>query len=478
MEYPLWVMKHKQKGTEVRKFGDKYYLYKITSVWDKEKKRAKKVTLAFLGKITEKGLIKPRIKLNISDEKSNISTKEFGGTQFLIELTGEIRSALEKHFPEYWREIITLSYLRILYQSPLKNMKFLYENSFLSNKYENLKLGSNDLTILFRRLGEKRENIVKFMKSFLSEDENILFDATHIFNQSSNLGINQLGYNSSNKDDLQINLLYAFSETEQAPSYYRILPGNVKDVRAFKLSLEESGLRNAIIVADKGFYSEKNVSFLDEEKFKYILPLRRNNKKINYTKIRTGNKKEFTGNFLFENRVIWYVSKINNGKKIVTFLDERLKTKETEDYFIRIENNHMNYTKDDFHESEHSFGTLSILTNLNNSALEFIYKKYKSRLQIETMFDALKNTLESDKTYMRGERELESWFFINHISLICYYKIYKILIKNEILKRLTPKDLLLYLSLIKKIRINNTWVTSEIPTKVSNILKKIDTHIT
>ncbi len=53
MAHPEWALKFKVKNTELRKFGDKYYLYSITSKWDPEKKRTKKVTLKQLGNITE-----------------------------------------------------------------------------------------------------------------------------------------------------------------------------------------------------------------------------------------------------------------------------------------------------------------------------------------------------------------------------------------------------------------------------------------
>jgi len=37
MTYPDWVLKQKGKGTEIRKIGNNFYLYKVTSIWDKEK---------------------------------------------------------------------------------------------------------------------------------------------------------------------------------------------------------------------------------------------------------------------------------------------------------------------------------------------------------------------------------------------------------------------------------------------------------
>ena len=58
MEHPEWALKFKTKNTELRLIRGRYYLYNITSIWDPEKKRTKKVTLGSVGTITEEhGLI-------------------------------------------------------------------------------------------------------------------------------------------------------------------------------------------------------------------------------------------------------------------------------------------------------------------------------------------------------------------------------------------------------------------------------------
>ena len=52
-KHPQWALKYKRKGTELRFINGHYYLYEITSKWDPEKKRSKKITLGLLGKITK-----------------------------------------------------------------------------------------------------------------------------------------------------------------------------------------------------------------------------------------------------------------------------------------------------------------------------------------------------------------------------------------------------------------------------------------
>ena len=52
MAYPEWVLKHKAKGTQINCVNGHYYLYEVSSVWNKEKGRAQKITKAYLGTIT------------------------------------------------------------------------------------------------------------------------------------------------------------------------------------------------------------------------------------------------------------------------------------------------------------------------------------------------------------------------------------------------------------------------------------------
>ena len=89
--------------------------------------------------------------------------------------------------------------------------------------------------------------------------EHIIFDTTHVISHSEKLLINQPGYNSQQDFYPQLCLLYALSVDKKSPSYYRILPGNIRDVTAFKLSVEEANLSNAVIITDKGFGSAANI---------------------------------------------------------------------------------------------------------------------------------------------------------------------------------------------------------------------------
>jgi len=81
------------------------------------------------------------------------------------------------------------------------------------------------------------------------------------------------------------------------------------------------------------------------------------------------------------------------------------------------------------------------------------------------------------------------WYVINNKHaedyIIIYlsnlgYKIYELLINKDLLANCSPKDVILHLSRIYKLRIEGKWILSEIPKKSRKILEKLDfaVHIT
>jgi IS4 transposase len=132
----------------------------------------------------------------------------------------------------------------------------------------------------------------------------------------------------------------------------------------------------------------------------------------------------------------------------------------------------------DFHERIHMLGTFSIITNLKEKQPQDIYKLYKARMEVETAFDAFKNTLEADRSYMHNDQSFEGWMFINYLALLAYWRMLKVLIEKELLTKFSITDLIMYLSYIRKVRINGCWHLAEITDKTKRLLAKLECHIT
>jgi len=471
-----WALAHKRKGTELRLLKGKYYLYQVTSKWNPEKKRSVKITEKFLGRITEaEGFVeseKARLRRQ-QVQIDRVQVKEYGITSAVEHLFTNTVSALKEYFPDCWQRLVALAYGRLVHQSPLKNMSFHYSHSYLSEQYSGVDLSSRSLSYFLREVGQDRNKIVAFCRSFKISEDCILFDGTDIFSDSQQMGLPRFSKSKFGTFDDMINLMCVFSVKQQSPVYYRLLPGNIKDVSAFKMSLQESGVNDATVIIDKGFASNSNIEALEKEGLKFIIPLPRNSSMIDYQKIKSGDKSLLDGHFLYEGRYIWYyTTAVDEKKSITVFLDDELRCREEKDYLNRIESKAVKYSMEKFHEKRHTFGTVAMIENAGKSPRE-IYVDYKTRGEVETMIDTLKNVVDADRTCMQNELALEGWMFVNMIALKWYYVILNLLKKYELNKKYSPADFLLFLSEVKMVKINNTWHRAEVTRKAVELMKKL-----
>jgi len=425
--FPQWVLKHKKKGTEIRLIKGHYYLYSITSKWNPQKKRAQKVTIGLLGKITkEDGFVeseKQKLKKQMIITE-NIPIKEYGISSLIINNFTYYIELLQKYLPNYWKFVLSLSYCRFAYQSPLKNCQYHFAKSYLSERYKNPGLSSGMISKKLRELGQNRHEIVDFCKEFRVKNDNILFDGTDMFSNSKKMSYPQMSKTKKGTFDYIANLMFIFSVKLKIPLYYRILSGDIKDISSFKLCLDEAEINDAVVIADKGFFSESNVDKLENENLTYIIPLKRNSLLIDYSPIQSGDMQKFDGYFMYEKKIIWYYEKKINNRRLIVYKNDDLKAQETNDYLRRCETLPESYTVESFYHKQYNFGTVSFLTNSDDKiSVQDLYSYYKSRHQIENMIDGFKNIFEADKSYMQNDDALEGWMFINFIRMHWDYKI-------------------------------------------------------
>ena len=159
------------------------------------------------------------------------------------------------------------------------------------------------------------------------------------------------------------------------------------------------------------------------------------------------------------------------------YLDETLKAKEEKDYLQRLEANIENYSHEGFMEKQATFGSIAFHTNLSDNPKE-IYTLYKTRCEIEQLFDFLKNLLDQDSTYLQDKYAVESWAFLNHISLMLVYLLFSRLKSARLLHKFSVQDLLIHLKFIQYLYINNSWSVSEIPAKTQELLDALQLPIT
>jgi hypothetical protein len=119
--HPLWALKYKKPGTELKFINGRYYLYRVKSVYDQTIKRSRKVSLGILGSITEEDgfTTSEKNKLKKSNENTYLDKQlmvfEYGFARWLItELENSgLMNDLKEYFPEQWKFIVFMVYCRI-----------------------------------------------------------------------------------------------------------------------------------------------------------------------------------------------------------------------------------------------------------------------------------------------------------------------------------------------------------------------------
>jgi len=437
-------------AVEIRFIGGYYYVYLVSSKWDADKNRPQKVTGKSIGKITEAdGFIPNSNGLRLMQEMRLIPdaapvVKNFGAYEVLQQLSPEMDKCLKESFPESFREIRTLSLIRLVDSvTSAKMIQPMFLDSYMSNICGDISVSENSVRRFIADLGNMQDRIDAFMKKQVMPGTTLLFDGTSIFWRSAD-SLSAKGYNPDHNQNPQGRILYVFEKDSHKPVFYRVLQGSVVDKTAFMDTVAAAGCKDCIIIADKGFYSKKNVSALMEGKMKYILPLQDNTVNVETEFYENQNDDKWDGVFAYHRRAVWFRKKPsgNKGNFIYTFRDDSRKA--------TLVGHYVESAEKDYGEEENApkavireirMGYFSFCSNLNVSAKE-IYLSYKQRWDIEQCFDYLKNSVSQAASHAQTDDYFRGWAFLNHISLVYYYGLINTLRNGQLDEKYTAEDVL------------------------------------
>lgn len=433
--YPDWVEKHRGEGKEIKMIGGRYYLtsYEYRTVDG----RRKKVSTGTLGTIRPEGLI-PSCKKGQTIRSQVTAPLEYGASFLLESLGNDILSNLNETFSsKLSNQIFEMAKIGLVSPSPFKRMELIYSNSYDSRLRPNLPLSPSTITSVLNETGSNREAQLNFMRKYYDGTEFIIFDGTRLVSHS----LGEKGYNHCNIDDPQMNLQYCFSlRPEKKPIYFKGFTGDKTDISILKTCIRESGLNNMIFIADKGYYSGSNAEELTKNGISYIMPVKRCDKRIDYASIDMSSMDGFDGFFSFQSRPIFYktiqrasaagakgtdakgeTEEPKPSETIVLYFDQKMRGKEIMDSTCGKDGG-----IDDLKERKfRSMGTIALATTIKEEKTpKEIYEIYKERELIEDANDAYKNVMRKNASYLQNTNSYYGWLFINHITLLLYYRVY------------------------------------------------------
>ena len=459
--------------------GKYYYVYQTYSVYDSTRKCARKKTGKVIGRITLRdGFIPNRYGETLAAPSKVIRLTEYGIYELFAQLAGDsIIAPLKRHFPKEYQRIYTLAMLRLSHHCTSANAKTLFDRSIFKVIYPALTLGERSYGTFMKQLGSQQDRMISFMKEFVPQDATILFDGTNIFTASAD-SYARKGYNHGKKRTTQVNLLYLFTKETRTPCYYRLLPGNITDKSSFEQAVRESGVQHVTVIGDKGFYSKKNSSYLDSVGLKYILPLQSNTKMIDDEFAALPGTEKFDGFFIYHDRPIWYARKPVGVTEhyLYIFQDDARKLLKQQQYLKKLAQDYGGYSREAF-ETKTRTGMFSFYCNFKAEPEE-VYIAYKGRWEIETCFHYLKNTVRLGVCHQHTKEGMAAWAFLNHISLMLFYKLVQALAAHHMTSVYAPEDIIDMVRNVYLVKCGNDQpIISEITQKEHEILKKLGVNL-
>ena len=252
-------------AVEIRCIGGHYYTYLVSSKWDAVKRRPQKVTGKSIGKITEADGFIPNangIRLMQSMRLTADvapAVKNYGAYETLQQLSSDLGEQLKKHFPDTFRQIRTISLLRLVDSiSSVKMIQPMLLDSYMSDVCGDIAVSENSVRKFVSELGSRQDQLDDFMRGQLMPGSTLLFDGTPIFMRCAD-SLSDKGYNPDPSLDPQARILYVFEKDSHNPVFYRVVQGSIVDKTAFMDTVHAAGCKSCIIIADKGFYSKKTL---------------------------------------------------------------------------------------------------------------------------------------------------------------------------------------------------------------------------
>ena len=423
------------------------------------------------------------------------SLKSYGLFYFLQKLGEKTKlvKILRQTFPAYWEEIFMLCAYLIGSDKPVMYMEDWIEES---ESYPVGKMSSQRLSELLGSLSQKEKN--DFFKAWCAaniSDEYMAIDITSISSYSKLITECERGYNRDGENMEQINFCLLFGERTGLPVYQTVYSGSIGDQATLKVTLAEveavSGGKKLVLVADKGFYSVKNVEMMLERykgtEFLIAVPFanrwtmevireERDNIDRISNLIQTpgsptrGVIREIDFGGITLSAYVLYnperaLSERNDRYSYVSWLKEQVETgrdtvkyrKDTEKYLSVRRGRGKRASakiKEDVLEYELERAGWFVLLGNGNLTAQQAHDIYGKKDVVEKAFMKYKNQLGLKRLRIHNDERMKNKLFVAFIALTLLSFIHKVMKEKGLYRKMTMDKLFVTLAKLKKVTIN------------------------
>jgi len=475
--------------------------------------RSKQVCIGKLDPQTGE-LIPSKRKRNEPPASVTASTSVIGPSLILNRIgqdTGLV-TTLKRAFPDTWDQILTMSYFLTCTGDALvhadawcRNHEVPAIGPFVSQRI------SDWLSAVTE---DGRQTFFKAWGKKVSERDYLCYDITSVSSYSELNEYVHYGYNRDRESLPQVNLGMVYGQSSRLPVTYRILPGAIGDVstlRKLLSSFDKLDYPSMVLVMDRGFYSQQNVTELFGSHCQFVIGVPGHRKWVRDVIDRCRDAlhsprgyREMDADSLYmhtelyrweENRRRCYLHVYYDPHRAADdfeALNKRLQTcrKELESnqpdpaheneykQFFLIRDTPVKGRLVDYNDEaiaayrDRYAGFFAILTSRKMDALE-VLQIYRNKDVVEKAFDDLKNALDMKRLRIHSSGRMNGRIFVQFISLILFSQILKTMREKNLSSRYSPKLLLGELESLTRIHYTGKYkdVTSEISKAQREILE-------
>lgn len=443
---------------QLKEIDGRYYVHRSTSVWDKAEKKPKKIS-EHLGTITLDGEFKPktpRTNVPVTDRE----IYEYSNSRLAYHLLQNVHDSLKNYTP-YADELVSMAIIRAIDPQPLRMHPSRWEKLYISRDM-NVTVNPKHLSSVLKSVGKEKTWWHDLFSGLMETDDLLLYDLTTVFSQSQNIKRAEKGYNRKKLYINQIGVILAFSTENNLPAGVDVFRGSVKDITTFKEFLELLKPDEVGFIVDRGLFSEPLIKDLRKEGLSYVMPLRKDSKYIDLRWLRWQDP------FTYRKRTIRWARRHTDIGTLYLFDDPKLRGDQEEALLRKLKEGAL--TREKYEKKKERAGIIAIISDLNRPGPE-IYDLYKGRQDVELAFDAMKNHLDADKTYLQSDEAVRGYFFVTFLALRIYFGILKKLREAEKTSEISVDEVFYELSKVERIvEPGGKEVYSHIPKKTREII--------
>ena len=446
------------RNTVVKQRGKRFVVIKRTS--RRKGKRVLPVDLKQVGEIVDGRFIECTHEKPV--RRRTVEIKDYGevalchkhGTDLLDELASVWNIADAKH-------LYAIALLRSAY-GDIKNRDIAmhYETSFVSELLPGLAMSEQAVSAFLQDIGKSYSLVCKYMEVRVEKfsDRNIVIDGMLKDYNSESGWMSEFSRKARTKGSKDLNLLYAYDPASREPVAAKPYPGNMLDSTAVGDFIDECGIKRGLMVFDKGFWDDRLFERIDSSSdLAYLIPLKHNSKLIgNYD---MDKPSDVLGGYS-EATILYKKVKMSNGKYLYSFRNPKLAA-EQETAYVQKASKNGSFNSGKYKEAKSRFGLIVFKSRRNLKPLD-AYMAYASRWEIEVLFNLYKNIIDRDTVNVHSDYRVIATELINFISTIISSRVKTEIVKKELNKDYSFKQIFKYLSKYKKVRTSEkgTWKTA------------------